>query len=213
MTLVSKNLVKKARGGKREGAGRPKIELDPALAERMGGALPSLRDLATMYGVDEKTVAARMQDQQEFASAFMRGGAISRLRLSATQFEQACGYWCCPACNRPLRVPDPTPEDPERVKPCPEHDAEYFGTYSGGSKDGKAVPWRRWRAGNPISGIWLGKQHLGQSDRSFLEQDFQRDLSKIPTDRLLDLVMEAFKVLGKTPPAELEAEIQKGSKP
>lgn len=201
----------KGRGGAREGSGQPKIELDAAQAAKLGTLMPSVAMVAAHYGVDPKTVDARLADDPKFALAFARGQASAKMRLSGTGIEQACGFWVCPACNRPLRVPEPTLDDPENVRECPDHGKTYFGNIEDKEGNSKQRPWRKWRAGNPIANIWQSKQHLGYSDRSFLEQEFQRDMSKVPVSVLLDLAAQAFRVLGMPLPADLAVEIQKRS--
>src|SRR3990167_2152936 len=108
---MEKKPARKGRGGHREGSGRDKIELDLKQAEHLGTFMPSNAMVAAHYGVDPKTVDARLSDSPDFAAAFARGQASAKMRLSGTGLEQATGFWVCPACSRPLRVPDPTPDD------------------------------------------------------------------------------------------------------
>lgn len=155
---------------------------------RVARFLPTKAELADHFGVDVKTIEARLRDQPGLAQALINGKARGMGRLSRTQLKLANGFFRCEKCHRMLDDDGEVPSKP--TSKCDEHPtAERF----------FIMP-------QPVSSIWAGKQHLGQADRSFLETRFGGDLSKIKEDELLALAREAIETLEGVPGEEPDTE-------
>lgn len=64
---------KKKFGGKQEGSGRPKIEIDIAKVERLAMNCDSKVDIARILGISMDTLNRREKDSADFADAIKRG--------------------------------------------------------------------------------------------------------------------------------------------
>ena len=80
---------KKPFGGPQEGSGRPKIEVDLALVEKLAQLHASQEEIAATLGVSTGFISERMKNDSEFAAAHARGWSNGKLNLRRKQLEKA----------------------------------------------------------------------------------------------------------------------------
>lgn len=144
--------------------------------ERVGTFLPTLDELAGFFSVDRKTVRRALARDPALADALARGKGKKTQRLSRAQQLLAEGYWRCMICRRVLEANEDEP--------------------GGRCSSDHKKPLREFVPPNPIMLIWLGKQHMGQSDKSLLETKYGGDPKKIPDEDLVKLLPDALRSLG-----------------
>jgi len=76
---------RKKTGGKREGSGRKKLEIDLEQAEKLGSLMATLSECAAWFGLHKGTLSKR----PDFMSAWETGKEKGKLSLRRTQFKLA----------------------------------------------------------------------------------------------------------------------------
>jgi hypothetical protein len=78
-------------GGKREGAGRPKAEIDAAKVENAAGIGCTVEEIAAVLGVGVSTLKDRVAAEPELAEALERGRDKGKATLRRLQWQAANG--------------------------------------------------------------------------------------------------------------------------
>ncbi len=139
---------------KNEG-GRPKIEFDLKQVEGLGAIQATYDDMAAVLGCSRETIINRMEDDEGFSTAYKKGAACGKVSLRRLQWNSARGEYNPGALLTDLK-----------------------GLIKHAEKDKILVSElqtviTRWekthKSGNTTMQIWLGKQWLGQQDKTALE--------------------------------------------
>jgi hypothetical protein len=71
--------------------GRPKVPIDTGVVERLAQRQASIRTIAHVVGVDEKTLRNRMKDEPDLSATIERARERGKAALLDKQWEQAMG--------------------------------------------------------------------------------------------------------------------------
>jgi hypothetical protein len=165
----------------KRGRGRPELKISVEEMRRIGRTLPSRAQLAAFFGCSVKTIERRLKTSPELAEALAMGSAEQTGKISTAQQLLAIGYFRCSICRNPLEENADCEKHKGKASERGKHSVEYF---------------REFVPPNPLMLIWLGKNCLGQSDRSFIEQKYKGDPRNIPDEMLEQLLPAALERAG-----------------